>query len=371
MQTQAEAGVTEVDLLIAGLGPAGCAAALAAHAQGLRTLAVEARGIAATRSRLVLVRPRARAALRQLGLPDLTEGRRTTTIQQIETRLRSALIETAAEDGPLSLHWHTGVTALECSQDQVRATLQDEAGGPPRTVTARHLIDATGGRLEAMGRPARVRTGASHLVITAEYLTPPWFEGIVGVSDRRTHETYMLFPTWGRRGVIAYFDSAPGDGSDAATLEQHFQAMAQQLGLGTPTQPVAAVNVYQRGLQRPSADRVVAIGDAVGTVDVLLAAGMSMAIEDGIEAVRHIAAAQRSAAAADEMALTRAASARIFARHRTGMRWGRLVLAARPLLERAWPQAPLPAATRETLGPPPLLWPAIRFVFGRRPQQAG
>ena len=37
--------------------------------------------------------------------------------------------------------------------------------------------------------------------------------GIVGVRDPATHELYLLFPTWGRRGVIAYFDSPPGGGT--------------------------------------------------------------------------------------------------------------------------------------------------------------
>ena len=37
--------VPKVDVLVAGLGPGGCAAAMAAHAEGLTTLAVEGRGL--------------------------------------------------------------------------------------------------------------------------------------------------------------------------------------------------------------------------------------------------------------------------------------------------------------------------------------
>ena len=40
-----EAGLAEVDVLVAGLGPGGCMAALLAHQAGLSTLAVEAEGI--------------------------------------------------------------------------------------------------------------------------------------------------------------------------------------------------------------------------------------------------------------------------------------------------------------------------------------
>ena len=94
-----EAPMDRVDVLVAGLGPGGCAAALAARAQGLSTLAVEAHGPQATRSQLVLVRPGAQAALRQLGLPDVTEGRRTTTIRHVETRLRAALRSVLDDDG--------------------------------------------------------------------------------------------------------------------------------------------------------------------------------------------------------------------------------------------------------------------------------
>jgi 2-polyprenyl-6-methoxyphenol hydroxylase-like FAD-dependent oxidoreductase len=374
----ADATRTPIDLLVAGLGPGGCAAALAAHAEGLRTLAVEARGTQATRSQLVLVRPGAQAALRQLGLPDVTEGRRTTTIRHVENRLRGTLAATAqaaaagaapaAAQAPLNLCWHTSVVALATCGDHVRVTLRDEATGAVRTVAAHHVIDATGGRLEALGRPARRRAGPSHLVVTAEYAAPPWFDGIVGVRDPATHELYLLFPTWGRRGVIAYFDAPPGTPVDGAAFRQRFEAIAERLALGPPRQDVAAVDVFQRVLAGPSTDRVLPIGDAVGNVDVLFGAGMSWAIEDGVDAARGVAAARRESSAQGEQAVANRASARIFARHRAGTHRGRLMLAVRPILERAWPTAALPDIGRETVGPPPLLWPAVRFVFGRRPQ---
>ncbi len=361
---------SQVDVLVAGLGPGGCAAALAARAAGLTTLGIEPRGRAATRSQLILVRPAARAALGQIGLPDVTEGRRTTTIQQVESRLREAAI--AAADGgagPLQLGWQHRLVALDMHADHVLASVLDEASGQVQPVRARHLIDATGGRLEALGRPARVRQGPSHHVITAQYATPPWFEGIVGLRDAARHEFYLLFPTWGRHGVIAYLDSPPGRPVDTAALLQRFEALALALGLGTPTQPVIAVDVYQRGLPRASRDRVVPIGDAVGTVDALMGAGLSMSIEDAVDAARGIAAAQTQGAPAREQAVIDKLNAAIHRRHRAGIRGGRLLLLTRPVLERAWPQAQPGAVTRASVGPPPLLWPTIRFVFGRRPQQ--
>jgi 2-polyprenyl-6-methoxyphenol hydroxylase-like FAD-dependent oxidoreductase len=378
VETSDEPPAAVVDLLVAGLGPGGCAASLAARAAGLSTLAVDARGPQATRSQLVLVRPGAQAALRRLGLPDITEGRRTTTIRHVENRLRAALQSAAdagANDGqtppsalaPLDLCWNTSVVGLEIRGDRVWVTLRDEAGAA-RMVAARHVIDATGGRLEVLGRAPRTPAGPSHWVITGEYAAVPWFEGIVGVRDAATHELYLLFPTWGRRGVIAYFDALPGACTDGALLAQRFEAIAESLSLGPPRQPVAAVDVFQRVLVRPSVDRVVPIGDAVGTVDVLLGAGMSSAIEDGFEAACAIARAQRQISVEGELAGTRAFSARIFARHRSSALRGRLLLAVRPILERAWPTAPLPVIGREAVGPPPLLWPAVRFVFGRRPQ---
>lgn len=357
-----------VDLLVAGLGPGGCAAALAARAQGLSTLAVEARGPQATRSQLVLVRPGAQAALRQLGLPDITEGRRTTTIRHVEDRLRAALATPAPTRAGFELCWHTAVTALDVAEEHVRVTLHDEASGSSRQVLARHVIDATGGRLEALGRPARQRKGPSHLVMTAEYAEPPWFEGIVGARDPHSHELYLLFPTWGRRGVIAYLDAPPGRPVGSESFIQRFQTMSERLNMGPPSQPLWAVDVFQRALSRPAGDRVLAIGDTVGTVDVLLGAGMSTAIEDGAQAGYSVAAAQaaRSGRAAhDQLQQT---SAQIHARHRASIRRGRLMLGLRPLWARAWPRAEMPDITRDSVGPMPLLWPAVRFVFGRRPQ---
>jgi len=361
--------MTEVDLLVAGLGPGGCAAALAARAAGLRTLAVEARGPEATRAQLILLRPGAQAALQRLGLPDVTQGRRTTTIRHVENRLRAAL--TAAADASaqaLQVQWHTGVSALQVGPERVQLTLRDATTGAERTVLARHVVDATGGRLEALGRPARERAGPAHVVATAEYSAPPWFDGIVGVRDPKTHELCMLFPTWGRRGVIAYFDSHPGPGTDAATHVQRFEALATSLGLGEPQYPLVAVDVFQRALPRPTDDRVLPIGDSVGNVDVLWGAGASSAIEDGAEAAEAIVRAQQAATPAAAAACTREAGRRIFARHRAIVRRGRIVLAVRPVLERAWPAATLPQVRRDQVGPPPLLWPAVRLVFGRRPQ---
>lgn len=364
-----KAPAEEVDLLVAGLGPGGCAAALAARAAGLRTLAVEARGPEATRAQLILLRPGAQAALQRLGLPDVTQGRRTTTIRHVENRLREALMAAAdASAQALQVRWHTGVSALQLGPESVQITVRDAHTGAEQVVSARHVIDATGGRLEALGRPARERAGPAHVVATAEYSVPPWFDGIVGVHDRRTHELCMLFPTWGRRGVIAYLDSHPGPGTDPARHVQRFQALADSLGLGEPQYPLTAVDVHQRALPHPTDDRVLPIGDSVGNVDVLWGAGASSAIEDGAEAALAIAEAQRSATPAAEQALTAAACRRIFARHRAIIRRGRIVLAVRPILERAWPAAALPQVRREDVGPPPLLWPAVRLAFGRRPQ---
>lgn len=383
-ETPQAAAPRVVDLLVVGLGPGGCAAALAARQQGLQTLAVEARGVEATRSRLILVRQGARDALRRLGLPDVTEGRRTTTIQQVETRMREAVMAAAddpiaettaparasspAPRSPLSLRWHTRLTGLDVQPDHVRATLLDEATGAVEQVLARHLVDASGGRLEPLGRPARVRRGPGHRIVTAQYAAPPWFEGIVGVRCRERGELYLLFPTWGRHGVIAYHDAPPDRCTDPDALLARFEAVARGLQLGEPMQPVTAVDVFQRALERPSRDRVLPIGDAVGTVDVLWGAGLSSAIEDGIDAVEGIVAARAEASPKGEAARLRAASGRIFARHRHILRQGRLMLMLRPLLARAWPTGTLPDIDRSVPGPPPLLWPAVRVVFGRRPQ---
>jgi flavin-dependent dehydrogenase len=364
-----------VDLLVVGLGPGGCAAALAAHQHGLHTLAIEARGIEATRSRLILVRPAARAALRRLGLPDVTEGRRTTTIQQVETRMREAVVAAASASAsathpgaPLELRWHTRLVAVEARAEQVHATMLDEATGVVQHIVARHVVDASGGRLEPLGRPARVRRGPSHRIVTAQYAAPPWFEGIVGVRDRERGELYLLFPTWGRHGVIAYHDAPPDRCTDPDALLARFEAVARGLGLGEPMQPVTAVDVFQRALERPSRDRVLPIGDAVGTVDVLWGAGLSSSIEDGIDAIEGIVAARAEATPRRAASKLRTASARIFARHRRIVRQGLLMLALRPLLARAWPTGRLPDIDRGVPGPPPLLWPAVRLVFGRRPQ---
>jgi 2-polyprenyl-6-methoxyphenol hydroxylase-like FAD-dependent oxidoreductase len=367
-----DAEPTQVDLLVAGIGPGGAAAAIAARRLGLNTLAVEARGPQATRSQLILIRPGARIALRQIGFADITEGRRTTTIRHVENRLRAALAEPASgASAPFAYHWHTSVVGLAIQSTRVLAILRDETSGALRQVAARHLIDATGGRLEALGRPPRVRVGPSHWVITAEYAVAPWFEGIVGARDPSTHDLVLLFPTWGRRGVIAYLDSLPGAAADGEQLAQRFEALASNLGLGQPLYPTWAVDVFQRAVRQASPDSVMPIGDAVGTVDVLTGNGMSTAIEDAVHAVQAACAAQRASSPDVASVLTRTANAQVLARHRRAIRGGRLILAFRPILERAFRSTTFAQISRAQVGPPPLLWPAIRFVFGKRPSAAG
>lgn len=355
----------KLDLLVAGLGPGGTAAALAARRLGLRTLAVEARGPEATRSQLVLVRPGARAALAWVGIADVTDGRRTTTIRRVEMRLRAALADPA--EPALPHRWHTSVVALDNAPGRVLATLRDEATGALQQVEARHLVDATGGRLEALGRPARQRVGPSHWVMTAEYPAPPWFDGIVGLRDRSTRDLCLLFPTWGRQGVIVYLDSLPG--GDGAGLAPRFEALAARLKLGEPLHPGWAVDVVQRLLPLAGEGRVLPIGDSVGSVDVLTGNGMSTAIEDAVQAVQGLAAAQRAPDADAEDALTRRVHAVVLARHRRAMWRGRVILGLRPVLERCWPATAPAAMDRASAGPPPLLWPMVRFVFGKRPQR--
>lgn len=362
-----------VDVVVAGLGPGGCVAALQLHAKGLSTLAVEARGPEATRARLVLVRPRAQELLAGIGMADITQGRRASTIQQVEQRLRSELMRRAAAPAPaagvaaLGVAWHTRVVALANEADHVRVTLRDEPSGAQRVVRARHLVDATGGRLEPLGRTARVTTGPSHLVATAEYEAEPWFDGIAGVCDPRSREALILVPMRGRVGVTAYLDAPPGGCQDGAALVERFESLASRLGLGTPRVPALVVDVVQRALARPSRDRVVPIGDSVGTVDLWLGAGMSTAIEDGFDAADGVAAAQRAATPREQLAATCCASRRIFVRHRSRMRWGRLMVAARPLLVHLWPTLPLADVDRGAVRSPRGLWPALRLVAGRRP----
>lgn len=359
---------TEVDVLVAGLGPGGCMAALTAHRRGLRVLGTEARGRHGNRGRLVVVRPKAQALLGGVGLTDITRGRRTTTLRHVEERLRQTLCaaaDTTDAQRP-ALHWHTRVVALVPGPDHVLATLQAD-DGTRHTVRARHVVDATGGKLEALGRTPRRRTGARHIVVTAEYATPPWYDGIVGARDPRSGDAYFLIPMRGRTGITAYLDSPPGDGDSEAVLTQRFEAIAGRLGLRDLRQDVQAVDVVQRLLPAPSTDRVVPIGDAAGTVDLWIGAGMSTAIEDGADAAEAIAHAQRAGDPAAEMRLTREASARAVARHRRRIWLGRVVVAARPLIVRLWPTLPLDQVTRDALRSPRWLWQGIRVVFGRRP----
>jgi len=320
----------------------------------------------------VVVRPQAQALLTALGLHDITRGRRTTTLRHVEECLRQRLCAAAEARGASALprpavHWHTRVTAVVPHDDHVQVRLQGP-DGTEHEVRARHVVDASGGRLEDLGRTPRVRTGARHIVVTAEYATPPWYEGIAGAHDPGTGDAFFLIPMRGRTGITAYLDSPPGEGESETVLRERFEAIAQRLGLRDIVQEVQAVDVVQRLLPVPSPDRVLPIGDAAGTVDLWIGAGMSTAIEDGDDAARAIAQAQRCGDAAEELRLTREASARAVARHKARIWLGRVVVAARPLVIRMWPKRSLDTLGRDEVSSPRWLWQGIRVVFGKRPE---
>lgn len=368
---------TRVDVLVAGLGPGGCTAALAAHRQGLSTCAVEARGVEGTRERLVLVRPGAQEALARIGLPRFTEGRRASTIRHTENRLRaelvalqSGLVSTQPGQAPaLALHWHTRVVALQPAADGVCVTLQDAQGGQS-TVHAGYLIDATGGRLEPLGMPERRLYGPHHVVVTNEFDTEPWFDGIAGARDRDSREALVLVPMRGRGSITAYLDLPLGPVPDPQAAVARFEAVASRLGLIRPREASLAVDVVQRLLPRPGCGRIVPIGDSVGTVDLWLGAGMSTAIEDAVQAAEAIAAARQAGSVPAGGALVDAAQIAIHARHRRRSRQGRLMQAARPFLVLFWPVRPLVTLVRGDVRSPRVLWPAMRLVAGRRPSAA-
>ena len=134
------------------------------------------------------------------------------------------------------------LTAAQGERDQAKrdaAQAREEAAG-------------LRGRLEALGRPARERAGPAHVVATAEYSVPPWFDGItvyVQSVDAEVRAQTSGTPNridsgvrlWNGRGPLVSLSGATYPGrtgfsfatNDAAYIVGHFNAANELAGSAT------------------------------------------------------------------------------------------------------------------------------------------
>lgn len=295
-----------IDILVAGGGPAGLAAAIRAASAGLEAVVVEPRTAPVDKACGEGIMPSGVAALRALGVTPA--GRELRGIRYIEgirraeadfrggpgrgvrrTELHTALHRRAQE---LGVRVVTGrVTEVSQGRDSVTA------GG----LTARWLIAADG--LHSPLRRAlglERRTPAPHRYgLRRHYRIAPWTD-FVEVHWSRHGEAYVTPVGEGLVGVAVL-------SRHRRSHDEHlsaFPALARTLR-GLEAGPVRGAGPLRQSASAPRAGRVLLAGDAAGYVDALTGEGVALAVATASAAVDCLVAGRPEAYSARWAALTR------------------------------------------------------------------
>lgn len=279
-----------IDVLVAGGGPAGLAAAIRAASLGMEAVVVEPRTAPVDKACGEGIMPSGVAALRALGVE--VSGHPLRGIRYLEGA-RSAEAEFRGRTGlgvrRTALHTALHARAVELGVRIVRGKVADVRQGHDRVtacgLTARWLIAADGlhspvRRGLGLDGPA---TAARRYGLRRHYRVTPWTE-FVEVHWSRHGEAYVTPLGDGLVGVAVLSGERLG-------YERHlaaFPRLAAML-LGRDTGSVRGAGPLRQQARARQAGRVLLVGDAAGYVDALTGEGVALAVATARAAVDSLA----------------------------------------------------------------------------------
>ncbi|MEU0137217.1 FAD-dependent monooxygenase [Streptomyces sp. NPDC006296] len=295
-----------IDILVAGGGPAGLAAAIRAATAGLEAVVVEPRPLPVDKACGEGIMPSGVAALHALGIAPA--GRALRGIAYVEGDRRA---EAVFRDRPglgvrrtalhAALHRRATELGVRVVTGRAGEVRQDDTCVTAAGLTARWLIAADGlhspvRRSLGLDRPS---PAPRRYGLRRHYRTAPWTDCV------EVH--------WSREGE-AYVTPVGDDLVGVAVLSRHRRPYAQHLAAfpalagrlrGLEDGPVRGAGPLRRTARTPRAGRVLLAGDAAGYVDALTGEGIALATATATAAVDCLAAHRPEAYPARWARLTR------------------------------------------------------------------
>lgn len=297
----------DADVVIAGGGPVGLAAAIHARAAGLDVVVLDRREGTIDKACGEGLLPGALRAVQRLGVDPAghpiagisyrSPGRHADHLftggpgRGVRRTVLHAALRDRAQDAGAALV-HASVRGLRHDDDGVDVELGDGGVLRARWLLGCDGLHSTVRRLAGLERPAG--TGLGHSTarygLRRHYRVPPWSD-LVEVHWGERAEAYVT-PVASDVVGVAVLGPRPADaggpGSFEDALAEAFPELTERLEGRDPWGPVLGAGPLRQVARRRTAGRVRLVGDASGYVDALTGEGVRVGLAQAEAAVRHL-----------------------------------------------------------------------------------